>query len=84
MIIESAYALADYTAEHYLKNDSQEKKIYPPISDLKNVSMFITKRVLSLLLEEGLATRKDIKQSDIDALIAENAWKAEYLPFVAA
>jgi len=80
MIIESAYALADYTAEHYL-NDN---KIYPPISDLQAVSMFITKRVLNIMIKEGIATKSDIQQSDIDALIQENAWKAEYLPFVAA
>ncbi len=88
MIIESAYALADYTAEHYLQDHSQnhlqDKKIYPPIADLQAVSMFITKRVLDLMIEEGIATKKDIQQSDINALIRENSWKAEYLPFVAA
>ncbi len=84
MIIESAYALADYTAEHYLQDHLQNKKIYPPIADLQAVSMHITKRVLGLIIEEGITTKKDIQQSDIDALIRENAWKAEYLPFVAA
>ena len=82
MIIESAYALADYTAEHYLQDHLQDKKIYPPISDLQSVSMFITKRVLGLMIKEGMAAKEGIQQSNIDALIRENAWKAEYLPFV--
>ena len=84
MIIESAYALADYTAAHYLHDHLQNKKIYPPIADLQAVSLFITKRVLALTIEEGIATKKSIQKSDIDVLIRENAWKAEYLPFVAA
>ena len=80
MIIESAYALADYTVEHYLDSG----RIYPPISDLKQVSENITERVLNLMLDEGLASREDITKENFKEKIADNAWKAEYLPFVAA
>ena len=79
MIIESAYALADYTVEHYLDSG----RIYPPISDLKQVSENITERVLSLMLDEGLVNRADISKDNYKQKIADNAWKAEYLPFVA-
>ncbi len=79
MIIESAYALAEYTIEHYLADE----KIYPPISDLQSVSKFITKRVLTLAIEDKTATLKQINAMDIDNLIQDNAWKAEYLPYVA-
>jgi len=79
MIIESAYALADYTAEHYLK----DQRIYPPISDLKSVSMDITKRVLKLMLDTNLVTNKEINSKHYEEKILDGAWKAEYLPFVA-
>lgn len=80
MIIESAYALADYTAKHYL----QQGLIYPPVSDLNQVSKEITKRVLALALEEGIATRQDLTGANLQVLIEDTAWKAEYLPFVAS
>ncbi len=80
MIIESAYALADYTVEHYLESGL----IYPPIADLKKVSENITERVLNRMLDEGLVNREDITTENFKEKIADNAWKAEYLPFVAA
>ncbi len=79
MIIESAYALADYTAEHYL----QDQRIYPPISDLQAVSLEITKRVLKLMLDTNLVTNKDLNSGNYEEKIMDTAWKAEYLPFVA-
>lgn len=79
MIIESAFALADYTAAHYL----QDGRIYPPISDLQSVSLEITKRVLKQMLDDGLVTNSDITSANYEEEIVENAWEAEYLPFVA-
>jgi len=79
MIIESAYALADYTIENVI----QDGKIYPPISDLQTVSMYITKRVLNLALTEGITTVENLSDMNIDDFIKENAWKAEYLPYTA-
>ena len=78
MILESAYALADYTAENFIIDE----KIYPPISDLQSVSMHITKRVLSLAIKDKTATLKNIENMNLDELIQDNAWKAEYLPYI--
>ena len=80
MIIESAYALADYTNQHYLSNDL----IFPPISDIQHVSMAIAKHVLRFIIENDLSGNKSLKTLNIDDYIEENAWKAEYLPYVAA
>lgn len=80
MIIESAYALADYTTEHYVKTGL----IFPPISSLRDVSMMITKRVLALIIEENGSDKAGLKLSDIDNAIEENAWNPEYLPMVKA
>ncbi len=78
MIIKSAFALADYTNDHYV----EKGLIYPPISDLHQVSMMITKRVLTLVLKNQPTV--DFKIEDIDEMIVQNAWKAEYLPMIKA
>lgn len=79
MIIESAYALADYTIEHYIK----EQRIYPPIADLQNVSFEITRRVLALAINNGTVKNSKLENTDLDSYIKENTWKAEYLPYIA-
>jgi malate dehydrogenase (oxaloacetate-decarboxylating) len=80
MIIESAYALAEYTEENYIA----EAKIYPPISDLQSVSMYITKRILNFAIQENITNVSGLGTINIDEFIHENTWKAEYLPFMAA
>ncbi len=76
MILESAYALADYI--QILGNDGH---IYPPIRDLKKISTFVATRVLAKALEDGSATRTDFKDTDLSQLIEANLWRAEYLPY---
>lgn len=80
MVLESAYALADYTTRHY-HNDG---RIFPPVSELQNVSKYVTKRVLAKALEDGSSERKDLGGKDLADYIEGYFWKAEYLPFVAA
>ncbi len=80
MVAEAAYALADYTAEHYLSCG----RIYPPMADLQKVSQFITVRVLKRALADGSATLTGLSGSDLTRHVQENFWKAQYLPFVFA
>jgi malate dehydrogenase (oxaloacetate-decarboxylating) len=75
MILESAYALADY-----IKGNCNDGYIYPPIKDLKKISIFVAIRVLSKALEDGSATRNDLKNSDLRSYVEQNLWRAEYLP----
>ena len=75
MILESAYALADYIIQN-----CHDGHIYPPIKDLKKISTYVATRVLSKALEDGSATRKDIKTDDLLSYVEENAWRAVYLP----
>jgi len=79
MIIESAYALAEYTS----KKDLKEGKVYPPISALQEVSAFITKRVLALTLKENIACSADLEKNkdNLDQFIQDNMWQASYLPY---
>ena len=76
MILESAYAVADYTEEHHL----HKGLFFPPIS----VSLYVTERVLRMALQDGSSTRRDLDDVDLKAYVRSRAWKADYLPFVPA
>ncbi|MCK9606389.1 MAG: NAD-dependent malic enzyme [Methylomonas sp.] len=76
MVQEAAYALADYTEEHCLSAG----QIFPPISDLRKVSLYVATRVLAKALEDGSACRTDLAGIDLEAYIKANLWQAKHLP----
>lgn len=75
MVLESAYALADY-----IKTRVDDDGIYPPISELRQVSLHVATRVLAKALSEGCANRNDLKNINLQKYVEANIWKAEYLP----
>jgi len=77
MVLESAYALADYIAE----NSLDAGLIYPPIADLKKVSLHVATRVLAKALEDGSASRQDLREIDLEAYVKAHFWQAKHLPF---
>lgn len=81
MIIESSYALADYTAKH----DLQKGRVYPPISALQEVSFYITKRVLAFAIKENISTNQELagikSDLELEEYIKKNMWQADYLPY---
>ncbi len=79
MVLESAYALSDFTEEHYLAKGM----IYPPVSALREVSIQVTARVLKVALEDGSSDREEIKNINLEAYVRSRSWEAKYLPFVA-
>jgi malate dehydrogenase (oxaloacetate-decarboxylating) len=83
MIIESAFALADYTDENY----HDQGLIFPPIAELRNVSAHVAAKVLQVALHNGESRRVDLAELDTDALAAyilSRMWKPEYLPYALA
>lgn len=80
MVLASAYALSDFTAEHHLA----EGRIYPPISALRDVSLLVTARVLEAALEDGSCQRSELKNIDLVEYVRSRSWSARYLPFVPA
>ena len=76
MILESAYALADYIKDH-----CSDGYIYPPIKDLRKISVYVATRVLSKALADGSATLLHLKDIDIQSYVEENLWRAEYIPY---
>lgn len=77
MVLESAYALADYIAENAL----DAGLIYPPVADLKKVSLLVATRVLAKALEDGSAGRQDLSFIDLEAYVKTHFWQAKHLPF---
>jgi malate dehydrogenase (oxaloacetate-decarboxylating) len=67
MIIESAFALAAYTERHY----ASRGLIFPPINDLREVSVSVAARVLAVALQDGSADRPDLV--DLDPVLGEGA-----------
>jgi len=76
MILESAYALADYIAANHIADGL----IYPPIKDLKKISLFVATRVLSKALADGSANRQDLTGIDLTEFVKAHLWQARYLP----
>ncbi|WP_078120159.1 NAD-dependent malic enzyme [Thiosocius teredinicola] len=83
MIIESAFALAEYTERHY----QSRELIFPPINDLREVSMTVAARVLAVALRDGSAGRSDLDPDDLAGLseyVRSRVWEPQYLPYVLA
>ncbi len=78
MILESAYALADYTFENHC---GDEVNMYPPVSELQEVSKYVTARVLATALADGSSPRKDLKDVDLHKYVNEMFWKPHYKPY---
>lgn len=76
MVLAAAYALADFTTEKY----ADSALIYPPLSDLQEVSRRVALRVIEEAVRAGVS-REDLPTGDaLVAHIEKNFWRAEYLP----
>jgi malate dehydrogenase (oxaloacetate-decarboxylating) len=76
MVLETAYALADYTAARHL----DAGRVYPPVGELQEVSIRVGTRVIKKALEAGVAGKTDLAGRDLDAYLRSRFWHARYLP----
>lgn len=77
MVLAAAYALADFTLEVY----GETELIYPPLSELNNVSKRAALAVIREARDAGLACNEDLPADDeLAAWIDEQFWRPEYLP----
>ncbi len=75
MVLEAAYALADITkAQH-------PGLLYPPVDDLRSVSVEVATRVIKRAFADGVARSNKVTPETAAAYVKEKAWKAAYLPF---
>jgi malate dehydrogenase (oxaloacetate-decarboxylating) len=77
MVLEAAYALADYTAEKHLPNGL----VYPPVDDLQGASIQVTKRVIERAIADGVAGTQSVP-ADLEIYVRERFWHPRYIPFV--
>lgn len=78
MVLEASYALYDYTSKHH------PDRVYPPTSELREVSQYVASRVIRQAMKEGLAREERLKglgMEAIQAYVAERFWQPKYLPF---
>jgi malate dehydrogenase (oxaloacetate-decarboxylating) len=80
MVLESAYALADYVAEHH----GESAALYPPVDELRAVSLEVAARVILQAQKDGVNQRPALTLDGARQLAKQKAWKAEYLPIVKA
>jgi malate dehydrogenase (oxaloacetate-decarboxylating) len=78
MVLESAYALADYTAAGHV----EAGRVYPPIRELPEVSIRVTTRVMARAIEEGVARKEGLEGRDLDTYVRQHFWRPRHLPFV--
>jgi malate dehydrogenase (oxaloacetate-decarboxylating) len=80
MVLAAAYALDEYTTKRHLASG----RIYPPVSELRQVSLFVAARVAKAAIEAGVATREGLPTDleGLEKLAAAEAYLPEYLPLV--
>jgi malate dehydrogenase (oxaloacetate-decarboxylating) len=77
MVLAAAYALADYTKA----NHGKEGLLYPPVEELRAVSVEVAARVLQQAFADGVARTTKVKPEDALANVRKKAWNARYIPF---
>ncbi|GAA5512875.1 putative NAD-dependent malic enzyme 2 [Deinococcus carri] len=78
MVLEAAYALADYTAR------THPGRLYPPVGELPEASVEVAVRVIQQALRDGVAQEQgldDLDEATLTDLVRAKFWVPKYLPF---
>eukprot|EP01112_Ceratiomyxa_fruticulosa_P023590 TRINITY_DN9090_c0_g1_i1.p1 TRINITY_DN9090_c0_g1~~TRINITY_DN9090_c0_g1_i1.p1 ORF type:complete len:641 (-),score=126.13 TRINITY_DN9090_c0_g1_i1:192-2054(-) len=76
MFYEAAKALANKVSDKELK----EGRVYPDISDIRNVSVSVAMAVINTAFNEGLATIK--RPEDLEEFVRSNMYDPKYVPLI--
>jgi malate dehydrogenase (oxaloacetate-decarboxylating) len=79
MVMAASRALADYTERVHLEHGL----VYPPVSELREVSIAVTVAVIAQAFRDRVATSKRIDLAAIEPYVRTHFWRPRYLPFVA-
>ncbi len=80
MVLEASYALAEYVEKHH----GESLSLYPPVDELRTVSLEVAARVILQAQKDGVSQRPSLTLDGARQLAKQKAWKAEYLPIVRA
>jgi malate dehydrogenase (oxaloacetate-decarboxylating) len=78
MVMASSMALAEYTEEKHLAKGL----VYPPISELQEVSIRVATRVIAQAFADGVARTEKFTPESAEAYVRRHFWRPRYLPFV--
>ena len=81
MVLETAYALADYTARRH------PTRLYPPVAELPAASLECAVRVIGQAIKEGVAQEEgltNLSETQLRELVRAKFWTPRYLPFEVA
>jgi malate dehydrogenase (oxaloacetate-decarboxylating) len=76
MVWEAAYALAEFTDEHY----SDEERLFPELSRLRDASEHVAASVMSRAFADGVATVEPVEDANLQTYVHERTWQPDYLP----
>ncbi len=79
MVMAASLALADYTEQKHLA----QGLIYPPVAELREVSIAVATRVIAQAFTDGVATTKKLSPATAEEYVRTHFWRPRYLPFVA-
>ncbi|MGD0674606.1 MAG: NAD-dependent malic enzyme [Polyangiaceae bacterium] len=77
MVLAAAYALADYVRRGHLVAGL----IYPPVEELREVSMHVAARVMQQAFDDGVARTRKVNRESVESYVREKFWRPKYLPF---
>lgn len=82
-------AAAHAAAEHVTEEDLKKGTLFPPVEELKQVSLSVAKAVAASAIKEGVADKcafaafdHENKTEKIEELIEKMGWAPEYLPLI--
>jgi malate dehydrogenase (oxaloacetate-decarboxylating) len=76
MVLDAAYALAEYTAEKH------PRRVYPPVDELRDVSERVAARVTARAIEDGVAQIDARSAGAILDLVRASMWRPRYPAYV--
>lgn len=77
MVLSASYALAEYTQKHH----GATGLLYPPIDELRAVSLEVATRVVQQAFADGVARTTKVTPERAEEYVRSKAWSARYLPF---
>jgi malate dehydrogenase (oxaloacetate-decarboxylating) len=66
--------LTDYTSANWLSKG----RIYPPVPEMRKVSLNIATRVIQKAIEDKVASGDILKETDLEGRVAKEFWTPVY------